>query len=118
MTTTQPSRHIDRDPKGHTMKPSDLEEVRHAMNRLRAKASEGVTMQTSTVMNETAIVMDAVYRADREALTAAPASDTDDDAIIAWCGTNGAEWRRKDNRSPELMTTPREYRPVLQSPKA
>lgn len=52
------------------MKPSDLEEIRHAMNRLRAKASGGVTMPTSTVMNETAIVMDAIYRADH----AAPAS--------------------------------------------
>jgi hypothetical protein len=40
-----------------------LEEIRHAMNRLRAKASEGVSISTSTVMNETAIVMDAVYRA-------------------------------------------------------
>lgn len=61
---------------------------------------------------------EAAKKALEAALTAAPASDTDDDAIIAWCGTNGAEWRRKDNRSPALMTTPREYRPVLQSPKA
>jgi hypothetical protein len=32
-------------------------------------------MQTSTVMNETAIVMDAIYRAQHEALAAAPARD-------------------------------------------
>lgn len=45
------------------------------------------------------------------ALTAA-ASAGDEDAIIAWCGRNGTEWRRKDNRSPASMTTPREYRPA------
>lgn len=39
---------------------------------------------------------------------AAPASAaSDEDNIIAWCGTNGAEWRRKDNRSPVHMTKPR-----------
>lgn len=72
------------------MKPSDLEEVRHAMNRLRAKASEGSTMQTITVMNETAIVMDAIYRAECE--TARAATDTPKmdgaatiaDAVIDW----------------------------------
>ena len=52
------------------MKASDMEEIRHAINRLRAKASEGATMQTSTVMNETAIVMDAIYRAEREPIPA------------------------------------------------
>ena len=32
--------------------------------------------------------------------------------IIAWYGTQGTEWRRKDWRSPVDMTNPQEYCPV------
>lgn len=66
------------------MKTSDLEDIRHAMNRLRAKASEGVTMPTSTVMNETAIVMDAIYRAEQAAPASAAEPAEPKDPLATW----------------------------------
>jgi len=39
-------------------------------------------------------------------------ADSNGETIIAWYGTLGPEWRRKDNSSPAHMTTPREYAPT------
>jgi len=44
------------------MKITELEEMRHAMNRLRAQASRGAEMWTDPVIRETNIVMDILAR--------------------------------------------------------
>lgn len=53
------------------MVEADIEQIRQAMNRLRAKASLGAEMWTDPVIRETNIVMDIIQR---KALSAAPAS--------------------------------------------